>query len=220
MYKGIGEVMVNSDLALVTGVFSRKAIERIAHEAFKLAMIRRKKVTIVHKANVIKFAFELFCDVCYEIGKKFYPEVAVDDFHIDAMTAHLVRRAKDFDIIVTENLFGDILSDLAGELVGSLGLSPSLNTNGTQAMAQAAHGSAPDIAGQNIANPTSMTLSTVMLLQWLAANHNDNKLNDISSKMEDAVLNTIANGPTTRDLGGSASTIEFTEAIIESINQN
>jgi 3-isopropylmalate dehydrogenase len=220
MYKGIGEFMVNPDVALATGVFTRKAIERIAHEAFKLAMTRRKKVAIVHKANVIKFAFELFRDVCYEVGKKHYPEVEVEDYHIDAMTAHLVRRAEDFDVIVTENLFGDILSDLAGELVGSLGLSPSLNTNGKQAMAQAAHGSAPDIAGQNVANPTSMLLSTVMLLQWLAAHHNDHKLNEIAKVMEKAVLNTIAEGPTTRDLGGSASTTEFTEAVINRINQN
>lgn len=182
-------------------------------------MTRRKKVTIVHKANVIKYAFELFLDVCYDVGKKDYPEVEVSDFHIDAMSAHLVRRVEDFDVIVTENLFGDIQSDLSGELVGSLGLSPSLNTNGTQAMAQAAHGSAPDIAGQNVANPTSMLLSTVMLLQWLATNHNDHNLNDIAKKMEDAVLNTIAEGPTTRDLGGSASTTEFTESVIKRINQ-
>lgn len=217
MYKGIGEYMVTEDVALVTGVFTRKAIERIAHEAFKLAMNRRKKVTVVHKANVIKYAFELFRDVCYEVGEKYYPEVEVNDFHIDAMTAHLVRRAEEFDVIVTENLFGDILSDLAGELVGSLGLSPSLNTNGRQAMAQAAHGSAPDIAGKNIANPTSMLLSTVMLLEWLASNHKDNNLNEIAKIMENAVLKTIAEGPTTRDLGGTASTTEFTEEIIKRI---
>lgn len=220
MYKGIGEFMVSPDVALVTGVFSRKAIERIAHEAFKLAMTRRKKVAVVHKANVIKYAFELFRDICYEVGEKYYPEVEVEDYLIDAMTAHLVRRAEDFDVIVTENLFGDILSDLAGELVGSLGLSPSLNTNGKQAMAQAAHGSAPDIAGQNVANPTSMILSTVMLLQWLAANHEDNNLNEIAKVMEKAVLETVAEGTTTRDLGGSATTTEFTAAIINKINRN
>ena len=215
MYKGTGEYMVNKDVALVTGVFTRQATERIAHEAFKLAMTRRKKVTIVHKANVIKFAYELFRDVCYEVGEKYYPEVEVNDFHIDAMTAHLVRRAEEFDVIVTTNLFGDILSDLAGELVGSLGLSASLNTNGEQAMAQAAHGSAPDIAGQNVANPTSMLLSTVMLLQWLANHHDDHHLNVIAEVIENAVLQTIAEGPTTRDLGGTASTTEFTEAVIK-----
>ncbi|PAD68237.1 3-isopropylmalate dehydrogenase [Bacillus sp. 7586-K] len=219
MYKGVGEYMVTPDIALVTGVFTRKATERIAHVAFKLAMTRRKKVTIVHKANVIKLAFELFRDVCYEVGEKYYPEVEIDDFHIDAMTAHLVRRAKDFDVIVTENLFGDILSDLAGELVGSLGLSPSLNTNGTHAMAQAAHGSAPDIAGQNIANPTSMILSTVMLLHWLSVHHKENKLYELASIIENAVFRTIAEGTTTYDLGGSASTSEFTEAVINNLKE-
>nr|WP_307872006.1 isocitrate/isopropylmalate family dehydrogenase [Priestia megaterium] len=93
------------------------------------------------------------------------PEVKVDDYHIDAMAAHLVRRAADFDVIVTENMYGDILSDLAGELVGSLGLAPSLNVNEHMAMAQAAHGSAPDIEGLNIANPTGIISSGIMLLR-------------------------------------------------------
>lgn len=218
VYKGAAEALITPDVAIATGVFTRKATERIAHEAFKLAMTRRKKVTIVHKANVIKLAYGLFRDVCYEVAKQ-YPEVTVDDYHIDAMTAHLVRRAEDFDVIVTTNLFGDILSDLAGELVGSLGLSASLNTNGKQAMAQAAHGSAPDIGGQNVANPTSMLLSTVMLLEWLGTNHNDTKLNEIAKIMENAVIETIKNGPKTRDLGGNASTTGFTEAIIKRINE-
>ncbi len=182
-------------------------------------MSRRKKVTIVHKANVIKLAFGLFRDICYETGKKYYPEVEVEDVLIDAMAARLVRRAGDFDVIVTENLFGDILSDLAGELAGSLGLSPSLNTNGKQAMAQAAHGSAPDIAGQDLANPTSMLLSAVMLLQWLSAHHRDPRLNEIAKKMEDACLGTIADGTVTHDLGGSASTTAFTDAVINKIYQ-
>ncbi|MED4967690.1 isocitrate/isopropylmalate dehydrogenase family protein [Heyndrickxia coagulans] len=219
MYIGTGECMVTPDVALVTGVFTRKSIERIAHEAFKLAMSRRRKVTIVHKANVIRLAFGLFRDICYETGKKYYPEVKVEDVLIDAMAARLVRRAGDFDVIVTENLFGDILSDLAGELAGSLGLSPSLNTNGKQAMAQAAHGSAPDIAGQDLANPTSMLLSAVMLLQWLSAHHRDPRLNEIAKKMEDACLGTIADGTVTHDLGGSASTTAFTDAVIKKIYQ-
>lgn len=135
------------------------------------------------------------------------------------MTAHLVRRAQDFDVIVTENLFGDILSDLVGELVGSLGLSPSLNTNGTQAMAQATHGSAPDIAGQNIANPTSMLLSTVMLLKWLSTKQKERKLDGIANMIEHAVFKIVAEGTTTRDLGGSASTSEFIEAVINNLKE-
>ncbi len=113
---------------MTSGVFTRKAVERIAHEAFALAMQRRKKVTIVHKANVLRLSTGLFLNVCREVAEQ-YPEVKVDDYHIDAMAAHLVRRAADFDVIVTENMYGDILSDLAGELVGSLGLAPSLNAN-------------------------------------------------------------------------------------------
>jgi 3-isopropylmalate dehydrogenase len=112
MFAGTGEYMISPDVAVVTGVFTKKAAERIAHAAFRTAMQRRRKVTIVHKANVIKLGYGLFLDTCREVGKQ-YPEVEIEDYHIDAMAAHLVRRAKDFDVIVTTNMFGDILSDLA-----------------------------------------------------------------------------------------------------------
>jgi 3-isopropylmalate dehydrogenase len=141
----------------------------------------------------------------------------VDDFHIDAMTVHLVRRADDFDVIVTENMFGDILSDLAGEIAGSLGIAPSLNSSDTHAMAQAAHGSAPDIAGQDLANPIAMNLSTAMLLDWLAARHDDPRLADAARRIEDAVATTVRAGTSTRDLGGSASCSEFTHAVVSAI---
>ncbi len=214
MYAGTGEYMVNPDLAIVAGVFTRKAAERIAHAAFRVAMLRRRKVTIVHKANVIKLGYGLFLQTCREVGTQ-YPEVQVDDYHIDAMAAHLVRRAKDFDVIVTTNMFGDILSDLAGELVGSLGLAPSINTNDHQAMAQAAHGSAPDIAGKNIANPMGELLSAVMLLDWLASRHVDGNLQILARMVESAIIKTLNDGISTKDLGGSASTSEFTRAIVE-----
>lgn len=218
MYNGVGEWQVTEDVAVSTGVFTRKAITRIAHAAFQSAMTRRKKVTIVHKANVIKFGTGLFLNVCKEVAQS-YPEVEVDDYHIDAMTAHLVRRAEDFDVIVTENMFGDILSDLAGELVGSLGIAPSINSNDTQAMAQAAHGSAPDIAGQNIANPVGIMLSTVMLFEWLYSKHKDDKFMQAATIMESAIFNTIRNGVSTGDLGGSASTTEFTNEVLESVEK-
>jgi 3-isopropylmalate dehydrogenase len=219
MYTGTGEFMVTPEVAISTGVFTKKAAERIAHSAFRMAMKRRKKVTIVHKANVIKLANGLFVDTCKEVAKQ-YPEVKVDDYHIDAMAAHLVRRAKDFDVIVTTNMFGDILSDLAGELVGSLGLSPSINTNNEKGMAQAAHGSAPDIAGQNIANPVGELLSAVMLLDWLAERHDDPKLSEVARLTESALEVTISEGNRTRDLGGSASTTEFTQAIVDRIERS
>lgn len=214
MYKGSGEVLVTPDLALVTGVFSRKAAERIAHTAFRLAMKRRKKVTIVHKANVIQLGTGLFRDTCYEVGKQ-YPEIKIDDFHVDAIAARLVRSAADFDVIVTTNMFGDILSDLAGELTGSLGLAASINANDSQAMAQAVHGSAPDIAGKNIANPVGILLSAVMLFNWLAERHHDEDLRGLAQTIEQAVASTLAAGIRTPDMGGAASTTDFTAAVAE-----
>ncbi|MED4072081.1 isocitrate/isopropylmalate dehydrogenase family protein [Priestia endophytica] len=218
MFAGHGEWQITEDVVVTSGVFTRKAVERIAHAAFKMAMKRRKKVTIVHKANVLRLSTGLFLNVCREVAKQ-YPEVTVDDYHIDAMAAHLVRRAKDFDVIVTENMYGDILSDLAGELVGSLGLAPSINANATVAMAQAAHGSAPDIAGLNIGNPTGMMLSTVMLMEWLAERHNDNNLEEIGKLVEQSLYQSLKDGIKTKDLGGNASTSEFAKAISERINQ-
>lgn len=217
MYKGIGEFMITPDVAITTGVFTRKGITRIAKEAFELAEKRRKKVTIVHKANVIKYSFGFFKDVCYEVAKD-YPDVEVNDMHIDAFTAHLVRNAKQFDVVVTENLFGDIISDLAGELVGSLGLSASINTNGTQVMAQAAHGAAPDIGGQNVANPTSMLLSVAMMLDWMGTHHQDQNLTKLGQIINDAVVETLKNDNKTRDLGGTASTTDFTAEVIANLD--
>lgn len=133
------------------------------------------------------------------------------------MTVHLVRRAQDFDVIVTENMFGDILSDLAGEISGSLGTAPSINSSATTAMAQASHGSAPDIAGQNVANPVAMILSGAMLFEWLGAKHGDEKLAAVAKIIEKGVADAIAAGTSTRDLGGSASTTEFTAAVIKAI---
>lgn len=213
MYQGIGEAMVTPDVAITTGVFTRKAITRIARVAFDLAQKRRQKVTIVHKANVLKYSFGFFRDVCYAVAKD-YPQVTVNDMHIDAFTAHLVRNPQQFDVVVTENLFGDIVSDLAGELVGSLGMSASINTNGTQVMAQAAHGAAPDIAGQNVANPTSMILSTAMLLDWLGTKRQDPALNQLGQIITTAVDATLAAGIKTPDLGGDTSTSDFASAVI------
>ncbi|ADO83861.1 isocitrate/isopropylmalate dehydrogenase family protein [Ilyobacter polytropus] len=217
MFKGRGEFLVTPEIALATGVFTKKATRRIAHEAFKMAMSRRKKLAIVHKANVIQMAYGLFRDTCYEVGREFYPEVEIEDYHIDAMTAHLVRRAKDFDVIVTTNLFGDILSDLAGELSGSLGLAPAINSNETQAMAQAAHGSAPDIGGQNVANPVGMILSGTLLLKWLADKHEDKRMNDMALLIEAAIEKNLTEGVCTRDLGGKESTTSFTQEVINTL---
>ncbi|QNG18619.1 isocitrate/isopropylmalate dehydrogenase family protein [Rhodococcus triatomae] len=212
MAVGSGEFMPTPDIALAVGVFTRAACERIAHSAFALARRRRRRVTIVHKANVLSLTTGLFRDVCREVGGQ-YPDVEVDDFHVDAMAAHLVRRGADFDVVVTENMFGDILSDLSAELSGSLGTAPSLNTSEHQAMAQAAHGAAPDIAGRNRANPTALMLSAAMLLDWLSDRHDDRRLSTAARRVRQAVVATVESGVATADLGGLASTSEFTEVV-------
>jgi 3-isopropylmalate dehydrogenase len=213
-FAGTGEFMPSPDVAVTMGIITRAGAERIAVAAFELARRRRKHLTIVHKANVLRLSMGLFRDVCREVGER-YPDVVVDDFHIDAMTVHLVRRGGDFDVIVAENMFGDILSDLTGELAGSLGIAPSLNSSDTRAMAQAAHGSAPDIAGRDIANPIAMILSSAMLLDWLGARHGDERLVEAARLVDDAVRATVDAGTSTRDLGGTASTSGFADAVVE-----
>jgi 3-isopropylmalate dehydrogenase len=217
-YRGTGEFMPTPDTAIALGIVTRRACERIAREAFEWASRRRKRVTIVHKANVLKMTTGLFRDVCREVAHE-YPEVSVDDYHIDAMTVHLVRRANVFDVLVTENMFGDILSDLAGELAGSLGIAPSLNASQDRAMAQAAHGSAPDIAGQDRANPIAMILSTAMLFDWLGARHHDDAVTQAASLIERSVEDTVAQGISTPDMGGNAGCQEFAEAVVATIKQ-
>jgi 3-isopropylmalate dehydrogenase len=215
-YAGTGEYMPSPDVAVAMGIFTRPAIERIARTAFELARRRGKKLTIVHKANVLRLSSGLFKKVCLEVAAD-YPDVAVDDFHIDAMTVHLLRRASSFDVVVAENMFGDILSDMAGELAGSLGIAPSINASDDRCMAQAAHGSAPDIAGQGLANPIAMILSSGMLLDWLGTRHGDQPLVDAAVRVEDGVRAAVRGGVSTRDLGGSASTTEFTDAVVAAI---
>ncbi|MFD1065200.1 isocitrate/isopropylmalate dehydrogenase family protein [Oceanobacillus locisalsi] len=218
MHAGVGEWKVTPDVAISAGVFTRKAITRIAVAAFEAAMSRKKKVTIVHKANVIKLGTGMFKEVCLEVARD-YPEVKVDDYHIDAMTAHLVRNISEFDVIVTENMFGDILSDLSGELAGSLGLAPSINTNNHQVMAQATHGSAPEIAGQNKANPVGMLLSTVMMLEWLAVHHKDKELRKLANLIEQSIFYVIEKGIKTSDLNGTETTASFTKAVIDKMKE-
>lgn len=215
-YRGTGEFMPTPDVAISMGIITRRGCERIAREAFELAARRRNKLTIVHKANVLKLTTGMFRDICREVGRDF-PQVAVDDYHIDAMTVHLLRRAPEFDVIVTENMFGDILSDMTGELAGSLGIGPSINASHERAMAQASHGSAPDIAGQNKANPIAMILSTAMLLEWLGGKHDDPAMRAAAHLIEDQVAATVEDGVTTGDMGGTATCSGFTDALVERI---
>lgn len=209
-YRGTGEYMPTADVAIAMGIFTRPAIERIARQACELAMRRARRLTIVHKANVLRLTTGFFLEICREIADD-YPGLQVEDFHIDAMTVHLVRHGADFDVLVTENMFGDILSDLTGELAGSLGIAPSINASHDRAMAQAAHGSAPDIAGRDLANPTAMISSGAMLLDWLG-------LGPAAELVDRGLRATVARGIRTADLGGTAGTTEFTDAVVESIS--
>lgn len=219
MAHGSGEFMPTPDVALSVGLVTRAATERIAVSAFELAMSRRRQVTIVHKANVLALTTGLFRDVCRGVGER-YPDVRVTDQHVDAMAAHLVRRGDQFDVVVTENLFGDILSDLAAELAGSLGIAASINTSATKAMAQASHGAAPDIAGQGIANPVGIIGSAAMLLDWQAVRTEDDALGEVAENIRRAIGAALAGGVATADLGGTASTVVFTNAVIEHLQSS
>ncbi|WP_143695203.1 isocitrate/isopropylmalate family dehydrogenase [Williamsia sp. 1135] len=216
MARGTGEFMPTPDVALSVGVITRTATERIAVSAFELARSRRKHVTIVHKANVLSMTTGLFRDVCLEVAER-YPDVRVDDEHVDAMAAHLVRRGRQFDIVVTENLFGDILSDLAAELAGSLGIAASINTSATKAMAQAAHGAAPDIAGRGVANPVGIIGSAAMLLEWQALRSGDEALVTAAGNIRGGIGAALAAGIATADLGGTATTDGFTGAVLSAL---
>ena len=214
MYRGSGEFEPVKGVALAAGLFTERAAERIAHNAFRLAQARRKHVSVVHKANVLKIAHGFYRDTCYRIGEQHYPDVTVDDYHIDAMAALLVRRPADFDVIMTTNMFGDILSDLATELVGSLGTGGSINAGDEHAMAQAVHGAAPDIAGQGIANPIGMMASAAQFFEWLGKRHDDDDLVAISQTLVGSIEKALAGGTRPPDLGGSSGTEAFAEAVI------
>ncbi|MBL8697847.1 MAG: isocitrate/isopropylmalate dehydrogenase family protein [Alphaproteobacteria bacterium] len=205
MTAGDADILVTPDVAIAIRKVTREASTRIAEAGFRLARARRRRVTLVHKANVLKRSDGLFLDACRAVAAD-YPDVNVDDVIIDAMTAHLVRDPGRFDVIVTTNMFGDILSDLAGELAGSLGLAGALNAGATHAVAQATHGSAPDIAGQDRANPMALIRSLGMLLHWLGERHGAANFIAAGRAIEEAVGATIAAGETTPDLGGRIGT--------------
>jgi isocitrate/isopropylmalate dehydrogenase len=209
MFLGSGEFMPTPDLALAVRKITRHGSTRIAEAAFALAQRRRGKVTAVHKANVLRVSDGLFLDCVRAVASRF-PAVAYEERIMDAMAALLVRDAGAFDVVVTTNMFGDILSDLASEISGSLGLAASLNAGSEHALAQAQHGSAPDIAGQDRANPASLIGSAAMLLGWLGERRSDDRFARAAATIEDALDRAIANPQwRTCDLGGPLGTKAF-----------
>lgn len=216
---GNSEILVTPDVAISLRRITRECCERIARSAFQLAMQRRKHLTLVHKHNVLKITDGLFLDACHRVALDF-PEVTVDDVIVDAMMAHVVRAPNRFDVIVTTNMFGDILSDLTAELSGSLGLGGSLNAGLNNAMGQAAHGSAPDIAGQDIANPFSLITSAAMLLSWHAQRSGQELYLHASRAIENAITACIATGDSTRDIDGKLGTKATGQAVMKRLQNS
>jgi 3-isopropylmalate dehydrogenase len=217
MFMGRGEFMPTEDVAIAIRKVTAKQSRRIAEVAFEWARRRRKKVTAVHKANVLHMSDGLFLREVRAMAKN-YPDVQLDEKIVDAMAALLVRDPSQFDCIVTGNMFGDILSDEASELSGGLGLAGSTMTGDDACCAQAQHGSAPDIAGQDKANPVSLMLSAAMLLEWLAAKHRRAEFSQAAQAIESAI-DAALQSPATRttDLGGSLGTRAFSEKIAAAI---
>ena len=218
MYQGVGELMPTKDCAISIRNITRKGSTRIAEIGFKYAQERRKKLVAIHKANVLRFSDGLFLECAREVSKK-YPDVEYKEQIVDSMSALIIRDPSVFDVILATNLFGDNLSDAASEIAGGLGLAESINAGDDYCIAQAQHGSAPDIAGKNISNPVSLVGSTAMLLDWLGKKNNVEKLKKVSMMIENAIDKTVINKETrTPDIGGKLSTTEFTKKLIENLD--
>jgi 3-isopropylmalate dehydrogenase len=214
MYQGPGEFMPTPDVAVAVRKVTRDGSERIAEAAFSLAARRRRKVTIVHKANVLRLSDGFFLDCARQVAAR-HPGIDCEERLVDAMAALLIRDPGQFDVIVTTNMFGDILSDEASEIAGSLGVGASLNAGHHFAVAQAQHGSAPDIAGRDVANPTSLIESAAMLLAWLEKRGRGEKFAAASRRIMSAVDAAIAvPDHRTRDLGGPLGTKAFSAHVV------
>jgi isocitrate dehydrogenase (NAD+) len=210
LYAGLEHIVVPGVVESLK-IITEKASTRIAKYAFEYARAnRRKKVTAVHKANIMKLSDGLFLDCFYNVAKD-YPDIESDDKIIDNCCMQLVMRPEQFDMLVMENLYGDIVSDLCAGLIGGLGLAPGSNIGEQGAVFEAVHGSAPDIAGQGIANPTAILMSGIMMLRYIGET-------DAADRAEKAMLDVFAEGKfITKDLGGTAKTNEFARAIVEKI---
>ena len=215
---GAPEFRPNDDITVAMRVITRKGASRVAREAFEIARTRpRKKVTAAHKEPVYRLACGMFAEECRKVAGD-YPEVTFEEMMIDSTSMKLVMEPQRFDVVVTTNQFGDILTDIGAGLVGGLGLAPGLCVGEKQAMAQATHGSAPDIAGRGIANPYAMIMSGQMLLEWLGRRHREPKATAAAHAILGAVTRVIAEGKClTPDLGGKAGTKDMGDAIVRAM---
>ena len=211
-----GQEFELEDSAVAMRIITEKASKRIAKLAFEMASQRdgKKRVTCVHKSNVMRKTDGLFSKSCELVAKEF-ASIKFDQMYVDACSMNLIREPQEFDVIVTTNLFGDILSDESSQVVGGLGMAPAANIGDSFGLFEPVHGAAFDIAGKQIANPTSFILSIKMMLEWLGMKNSDQNSLGAAKMLEDTVLNIVKSGITTKDIGGTMSTREFTNKIIE-----
>ena len=200
--------------AVAMRIITEKASKRIAKHAFQTAIQRngKRRVTCVHKSNVMRKTDGLFSKSCESVAKEF-PDIKFEQMYVDACSMNLIRQPQDFDVIVTTNLFGDILSDESSQVVGGLGMAPAANIGDNFGLFEPVHGAAFDIAGKQIANPTSFILSIKMMFEWLGVKNNDQNASNAAKILEDRVLNIVNSGVSTKDIGGTMSTREFTKEI-------
>jgi len=214
----IGKEFSLGNSAVALRVISEDASKRIAKYAFETAKQRNamKKVTCVHKSNVMRITDGLFAKACIGVSKD-YPDISFEEMYVDACAMNLIRQPQKFDVIVTTNLFGDILSDESSQVVGGLGMAPAANLGDNFALFEPVHGAAFDIAGQNIANPSSFLLSIKMMLNWLGVKYNDSKCFEAAIKLESTIFDLVKSGIKTKDIGGDSTTTEFTKQITDNL---
>ncbi|MCJ7613928.1 isocitrate/isopropylmalate dehydrogenase family protein [Candidatus Bathyarchaeota archaeon] len=216
VYRGIEFEM--EDTAICIRVITKRNSERIAKKAFEIARRRngKKRVTAIHKANVMKLTCGLFARTCRAVAAQ-YPDIKFDELYVDAAAMRLIKEPETFDVFVTPNMFGDILSDEAAQLIGGLGMAPGANIGDDFALFEPIHGSAPNRAGKQTANPCSMILSAKMMFDWLGEKYDDKECLKAAQAIEDAVKETLHKGITIPDFGGNAKTIEMAQAMAKEI---
>lgn len=214
----IGKEFAMGDSSVALRVISENASKRIARYAFETAAQRdcAKKVTCVHKSNVMRVTDGMFANSCKAVSEE-YPDITFEEMYVDACAMNLIRQPEEFDVIVTTNLFGDILSDESSQVVGGLGMAPAANIGDDFALFEPVHGAAFDIAGQNIANPSSFLLSIKMMLDWLGNKHGDSQCIQAGKRLESTIFNLVKTGVKTKDIGGDMSTREFTAHITKNL---
>jgi len=216
LYKGF-EFEID-DVAVCLRVITRRGCERIARKAFELAVRRngKRRVTAVHKANVMRVTCGLFAEVCREISKE-YPNIRFDEQYVDAASMRLIKEPQKYDVIVTTNMFGDILSDEAAQLVGGLGMAPGANIGDQYAIFEPVHGSAPTRVGKHTASPCSMILASKLMLEWMSERYNDPICLEAAEAIDFGVSEALRKGLSIPDFGGKLKTLEMGEAIAEEI---